>query len=150
MNLHPWHIHPQAKQPPPSSPFRIGIPKPPTRTTQSALQAVHFVGQPQPVADFQVPLSLETQTGCSVIRPASFTGIFVFKPTHNAISLEGAKAVAPTFDTIGFFARSIEDLELVADVFAQGDDESPTITELKDISVTVIKTPMWPRGDLVQ
>lgn len=43
------------------------------------------------VGDFQVPLSLGTQTGGSTIRPASYNGIFALKPTHNAISREGLK-----------------------------------------------------------
>ena len=67
-------------------------------------------GSAAAVADFQVPISLGSQTGGSVIRPASYTGIFAMKPTHNGISLEGQKAFAPTFDTFGFFTRSAEDL----------------------------------------
>jgi Asp-tRNA(Asn)/Glu-tRNA(Gln) amidotransferase A subunit family amidase len=93
-----------------------------------------------------VPLSLGAQTGGSVIRPASFTGIFAMKPTYNAISTEGQKTFSPTFDTIGFFARSVEDLELLADVFAIKDDQSPGDIPLKDISIALIKTPMWSRA----
>jgi Asp-tRNA(Asn)/Glu-tRNA(Gln) amidotransferase A subunit family amidase len=90
-----------------------------------------------------VPLSLGAQTGGSVIRPASFTGVFAVKPTHNAISPEGAKTFASTFDTLGFFARSIEDLQLVAGVFDLTDDEVPKDIALTDASVALIKTPMW-------
>ncbi|PTD07630.1 Glutamyl-tRNA [Fusarium culmorum] len=75
-------------------------------------------GSAAAVADLQVPLSLGAQTGGSIIRPASFTGIFAMKPTFNAISIEGQKAFAPTFDTFGFFGRSIDDLKLLADVFS--------------------------------
>ena len=49
-------------------------------------------GSAAAVADFQVPLSLGGQTGGSLIRPASFTGVFAMKPTHNAISPEGQKS----------------------------------------------------------
>lgn len=66
------------------------------------------------------------------------------KPTHNAISTEGQKTFAPTFDTFGFFARSIEDLQLLADVFAIKDDELPRDVPLKQLSVALVKTPMWP------
>ncbi|KAF5671552.1 amidase [Fusarium circinatum] len=95
------------------------------------------------VADFQVPLSLGSQTGGSVIRPASYTGVFAMKPTFGAISTEGQKPCAPSFDTIGFFARSIDDLQLLADVFGVKDDEPTTDMSLDQISVAVIKTPFW-------
>ncbi|KAL2845010.1 amidase signature domain-containing protein [Aspergillus pseudoustus] len=98
------------------------------------------------VADFQVTLSLGAQTGGSLIRPASYTGVFAIKPTYNAILLEGQKTFAPTFDTLGFFARSIEYLQLLADVFPIRDDESPKDILSLDVSVALIKTPMWPQA----
>ena len=101
-------------------------------------------GSAAAVADLQVPLSLGAQTGGSIIRPASFTGVFAMKPTYNAISPEGQKTFAPTFDTFGFFARSVDDLQLLADVFALNDDESPRDIPLEEISIALIKTPMWP------
>lgn len=100
-------------------------------------------GSAAAVADFQVTLSLGAQTGGSIIRPASFTGVFAMKPTFNAISVEGQKSFAPSFDTFGFFARSIEDLQLLADVFALQDDNPPQDTPLEEISVALVKTPLW-------
>ncbi|KAF0635996.1 hypothetical protein FPSE5266_20343 [Fusarium pseudograminearum] len=100
-------------------------------------------GSAAAVADLQVPLSLGAQTGGSIIRPASFTGIFAMKPTFNAISIEGQKAFAPTFDTFGFFGRSIEDLKLLADVFSLHDDDTPRDIPFDEISVAIVKTPMW-------
>ncbi|EEU42436.1 uncharacterized protein NECHADRAFT_40299 [Fusarium vanettenii 77-13-4] len=100
-------------------------------------------GSAAAVADFQVTLSLGAQTGGSLIRPASYTGVFAMKPTFNAISTAGSKPISPTFDTLGFFARSIEDLQLLADVFALHDDEPPRDIPLDEISVALIKTPMW-------
>lgn len=103
-------------------------------------------GSAAAVADLQVPMSLGAQTGGSVIRPASFTGVFAIKPTHNAISPEGSKTFAPTFDTLGVFARSIEDLALVADVFDLEDPGLPTVKPLIDISIALVKTPMWAQA----
>ncbi|KAM0417444.1 hypothetical protein ACHAPT_012593 [Fusarium lateritium] len=100
-------------------------------------------GSAAAVADLQVTLSLGTQTGGSLIRPASFTGVFAMKPTFNAISTAGQKPFAPTFDTFGFFARSVEDLQLLADAFALQDAEPPRDIPLDEISVALIKTPMW-------
>ncbi|KAK3326979.1 amidase signature domain-containing protein [Cercophora scortea] len=100
-------------------------------------------GSAAAVADYQVPISLGAQTGGSIIRPASFTGVFALKPTHNAISPEGQKTFSPTFDTLGFFARTIEDLQLVTDVFDLKDDEPPEDILLSKTTVAMIKTPMW-------
>lgn len=101
-------------------------------------------GSSAAVADFQVPVSLGTQTGGSTIRPGSFNGIWALKPTWNAISREGQKICSLNFDTLGLFARSVDDLELLADIFGLEDDEAP----LKEFSIkgakfAVCKTPVW-------
>ncbi|KAJ9137837.1 Amidase [Coniochaeta hoffmannii] len=77
------------------------------------------------VGDFQVPLALGTQTGGSTIRPGSFNGVYAFKPTWGAISREGLKIYSLMLDTLGLYARSVEDLELLSDVLALKDDETP-------------------------
>ncbi|TPX16996.1 uncharacterized protein E0L32_012355 [Thyridium curvatum] len=100
-------------------------------------------GSAAAVADLQVTLSLGAQTGGSIIRPASFTGVYAMKPTYDVISTEGQKAFAPTFDTFGFFARSVEDLQLLADVFGVQDDSTPSDIPLEELSVALMKTPMW-------
>ena len=46
------------------------------------------------VADFMVPLALGTQTGGSVLRPASFCGIVGYKPTFNLVNRAGVKPLA--------------------------------------------------------
>src|SRR6185436_378398 len=74
-------------------------------------------GSAAAVADMMVPLSLGTQTGGSVVRPASFCGVFGFKPTWGAISAEGAKLFSVTLDTSGWYARAIGDIALLAKVF---------------------------------
>jgi len=103
-------------------------------------------GSAAAVADQQVPLSLGAQTGGSLIRPASFNGVFAFKPTHNTISLEGTKIISASFDTIGFFARSIDDLQLVANVFNVEDDWPLDNVSFQDCSVALVRTPMWSQA----
>ncbi|KAI0466658.1 amidase [Xylaria cf. heliscus] len=101
------------------------------------------------VGDFQVPIALGTQTGGSMIRPASFNGIYALKPTWSAVTREGLKFYAPTLDTIGFFARCVEDLELVADLFGVEDDQAPTENfEVKGAKFAVVKTVVWPEARL--
>jgi Asp-tRNA(Asn)/Glu-tRNA(Gln) amidotransferase A subunit family amidase len=74
-------------------------------------------GSAASVADFHVPLSIGTQTGGSTIRPASFCGTYAFKPTFGLVSREGFKIYANTLDTVGWYGRSVADLQLLADVF---------------------------------
>ncbi|KAJ4287989.1 hypothetical protein N0V90_012004 [Kalmusia sp. IMI 367209] len=100
-------------------------------------------GSAAAVADFQVPLSVGTQTAGSVIRPASFVGIYAMKPTYSTISNDGQMTYSISVDTFGFFARSVEDLQLIADVFALQDDEVPIEKPLSKIHIAMIKTPLW-------
>jgi len=68
------------------------------------------------------------------------------KPSYNAISTAGQSTFSVTYDTTGFFARSLDDLQLVADVFAIKDDEPTEDVALKDMKVAMIKTPMWSQA----
>jgi Asp-tRNA(Asn)/Glu-tRNA(Gln) amidotransferase A subunit family amidase len=67
-------------------------------------------GSAAAVADFMVPASIGTQTGGSVIRPAAYCGVAALKPSFGAINRAGLKMVAESLDTIGVFAREVEDL----------------------------------------
>ena len=58
-------------------------------------------GSAASVADFHVPLAYGTQTGGSVLRPASYCGCVGFKPTFNLINRQGICFAAETLDTIG-------------------------------------------------
>lgn len=100
-------------------------------------------GSAAAVGDFQVPISLGTQTGGSVIRPASYCGIYGFKPTWNAVSREGIKFFSLTYDTFGFFSRTVDDLALMADVMGIEDDESPKAISLSGARFAVIKSMAW-------
>ncbi|EME38463.1 hypothetical protein DOTSEDRAFT_29506 [Dothistroma septosporum NZE10] len=101
------------------------------------------------VADFQATLSLGTQTGGSIIRPASFNGIYGMKPTWNAISREGQKIYSLDLDTLGFYGRSIEDLALCADVFGLKDDEVPRpISDARGLRVAFLKTMVWDHAGI--
>ncbi|HZB92486.1 MAG TPA: amidase [Stellaceae bacterium] len=64
------------------------------------------------VADGMMPLAFGTQTAGSVLRPASFCGVVGFKPSFGLIPTAGVKSLAPSLDTIGGFARSVEDVAL--------------------------------------
>ncbi len=74
-------------------------------------------GSAAAVADGHVRIALSTQTGGSTIRPASFCGIYGFKPTWGLVSREGVKLYANSLDTVGWHARSLKDCERVCDVY---------------------------------
>jgi amidase len=68
------------------------------------------------VAARLVDFALGTDTGGSVRVPASFVGVFGFRPTHDAVSLSGVVPFAPSYDTVGWFARDVATLNAVGDV----------------------------------
>lgn len=67
-------------------------------------------GSAAAVADGHVPIAIGTQTAGSVIRPASYCGVFGFKPTFGVVSRAGIKIQSETLDTVGVFARSLDDV----------------------------------------
>ncbi|KAH6889323.1 amidase signature domain-containing protein, partial [Thelonectria olida] len=97
------------------------------------------------VGDFQVPIALGTQTGGSTIRPASFNGIYGFKPTWNAISREGQKIYALVLDTLGLYARCVDDLVLLTEVFGFEDDEEDAtpFDGIEGARFAICKTNVW-------
>ena len=66
------------------------------------------------------PLALGTQTAGSLLKPAAYCGLLAFKPSFGLVSLEGVKPLAPSFDTVGWYGRSVRDLERVARVLIPG------------------------------
>ena len=73
-------------------------------------------GSASAVAFGLVDFALGTDTGGSVRVPASNCGIYGFRPSHGFISVAGVNPFAPTFDTVGVFARDVEVFAQVAEV----------------------------------
>ena len=60
------------------------------------------------------PIATGTQTGGSVIRPASFCGVAGFKPSYRLLPTIGMKCVSWHLDTAGLFAASVADVAFAA------------------------------------
>jgi Asp-tRNA(Asn)/Glu-tRNA(Gln) amidotransferase A subunit family amidase len=67
-------------------------------------------GSAAAVAARMVPLALGTQTGGSVLRPASFCGVAGFKTTYGLLPMDGVFPFARSLDTLGFFTYSAADM----------------------------------------
>jgi Asp-tRNA(Asn)/Glu-tRNA(Gln) amidotransferase A subunit family amidase len=118
-------------------------------------------GSAAAVAAGMVPLALGSQTAGSTIRPASYCGVFGFKPTHGLIPRHGMFRISRTLDHVGLFARSIEDVALLAEQlvgyderdpdsrprartpYGKAADEEPPLPPM----FAFVKTPHWDRVD---
>jgi Asp-tRNA(Asn)/Glu-tRNA(Gln) amidotransferase A subunit family amidase len=99
-------------------------------------------GSAAAVADFMAPLALGTQTGGSVLRPASFCGVVGFKPSFGRYNRSGLKMAAESVDTIGSMARTIADIELLDAVLTRAKLDPSRALEAAP-RIGVCRTPMW-------
>lgn len=82
-------------------------------------------GSAAAVATGMVPLAIGSQTNGSVIRPASFCGVYGYKPSHGLISRYRMLRQSRMLDQIGVFARSTVDAALIAETLMAFDDRDP-------------------------
>ena len=115
-------------------------------------------GSAAAVAASMVPLAVGTQTNGSVIRPAAFCGVYGFKPTHGRIPRSGILKLSRALDHVGVFARTLQDIALIAEELcghhAEDPDSMPrarvpfaeVMAEEPPIQprLAFIKTPHWP------
>ncbi len=111
----------------------------------SRMTGVSSAGSAAAVADLMVPVALGTQTGGSVLRPASYCGCIGFKPTFGAYNIANVKPAVISFDTLGLLARTMEDVALFHAVLtgelAPAAAAAPTAGGAPRIGVC--RTPMW-------
>jgi Asp-tRNA(Asn)/Glu-tRNA(Gln) amidotransferase A subunit family amidase len=118
-------------------------------------------GSSAAVACNMVPLAIGSQTNGSVIRPASFCGVYGFKPSFGAISRSGVLALSRALDTVGVFARTVPDLALAAEPLFGFDERDPD-THLRarqhlaaiaaqepplEPVFAFVKSPVWEQAD---
>ncbi|HKI65220.1 MAG TPA: amidase [Burkholderiales bacterium] len=100
-------------------------------------------GSAAAVADRMLPLAFGTQTGGSVIRPAAFCGVVGYKPSFGLLPRTGVKAISDSFDTVGVFARAVEDAALLVAALS-GRDALRIPASLNAPRLGLCRTPQWP------
>ena len=117
-------------------------------------------GSAAAVAAGMIPLAIGTQTNGSVIRPASFCGVYGYKPTFGLISRHLVLQQSRPLDQVGVFARSIEDVALVAESIIGHDSMDPDtklqakpelfLTQAQpppvDPFLAFVKSPVWDQA----
>jgi len=100
-------------------------------------------GSAASVAAFMVPGAIGSQTAGSVIRPAAFCGVVGFKPSRGLIPRTGMLSISPTLDTVGVFARTLEDAGLIAECLAGFDagDSATRPTATPPLAATAVSEP---------
>jgi amidase len=106
---------------------------------------VSSAGSAASVADFMVPLANGTQTGGSVIRPASLCGLYGFKGSLNALDRAGIRHLKPSIDTLGLFARSLADIALMRGALVVGGNTKIRRSG-KAPRIGVARTHVWPQA----
>ncbi|MEH2203765.1 MAG: AtzE family amidohydrolase [Nostoc sp.] len=86
-------------------------------------------GSAAAVAVGLVPLTLGSDTNGSIRVPAALCGVFGFKPTYGRLSRAGVALFSSSFDHVGPFARSVQDIAMVFDVLQGEDDRDPICTK---------------------
>lgn len=103
-------------------------------------------GSAAAVADAMIPLAIGTQTGGSVIRPASFCGIVGFKPSYNAIPRAGVCLQSHSLDTVGVFAKDPIGAGLLAETLSRQPMMPPrTLTRAPKLGF--VSLPGWESAD---
>lgn len=101
-------------------------------------------GSAAAVADHQVAIALGTQTAGSMIRPASYCGVFGFKPSFGRYPLDGVLTTSPSLDTLGVFARTLADICAVDEILAR----EPGVAVPDGLPVVgLCRSPAWQAAD---
>lgn len=117
-------------------PGKTANPRNPTHTPGGSSS-----GSAAAVADWMAPLAFGTQTAGSVIRPAAYCGIVGYKGSHGLHDITGIKLLSETLDTLGFFARSVEDVALFSAAVAGR--PRPDLDLDRPPRIGLCRTPQW-------
>uniref|UniRef100_A6VWC7 Amidase n=1 Tax=Marinomonas sp. (strain MWYL1) TaxID=400668 RepID=A6VWC7_MARMS len=100
-------------------------------------------GSAAAIADGMVPMALGSQTAASVIRPAAYCGAIGYVGSRGEFSLRGGQPLAQSLDSLGLFARNVEDIQLLRAVLLR----QPASTKTSELVAP--KCVLVCHGDLV-
>lgn len=118
-------------------------------------------GSAASVASFMTPLAVGSQTNGSVIRPAAFSGVYGYKPSQGLISRYRVLKLSRRLDTMGVFARTLEDTALIGESLMMYDSHDPDMRPRArprihkimaeeppvDPNLAFVRTPVWDRAE---
>jgi aspartyl-tRNA(Asn)/glutamyl-tRNA(Gln) amidotransferase subunit A len=90
-----------------------GTPRNPHGRNEARVPGGSSSGSAVAVARGLVPVAIGTDTGGSVRIPAAFNGIIGYKASTDRYPMDGVFALSETLDTLGIFARTVEDVVVV-------------------------------------
>jgi amidase len=90
-----------------------------------------------------VPVALATQTAGSVIRPGAFSGVVAYKGSFGWTDTAGIHPLAPSFDTLGFYARAVADIAPVRAALAR---EARDRVAVRKPMIGLCRTPQWDQA----
>ena len=99
------------------------------------------------IAAKMAPLSIGTQTGGSVIRPASFCGVVGYKPSYGLISTNGILKTSYHLDQVGVFGNSVEDVKILSEILFSKDKLTKKKHYSKKPRFVFFKTDRWRNVD---
>ena len=98
-------------------------------------------GSAAAVAAGMIPLAVGTQTGGSVIRPASYCGVAAIKPSFGILPTVGIKCFSWSLDTPGLFAASADDLAFALAQITGRSDLDGSVAKLKGLKLGILRQP---------
>ncbi|UQN36888.1 amidase [Alcaligenes aquatilis] len=99
-------------------------------------------GSAAAVAANVVPVALGTQTAGSVVRPATFCGIYGFKPSFGALPSSGLKTISPSLDTVGILGQGLDDVRRVFNALRSTPEVSQVLLQAP-LRMSFLHTPWW-------
>ena len=105
-------------------PGKTGNPHDPSRSAGTSSS-----GSAAAVAARMVPAAMSTQTAASTVRPASYCGIFCFKPSFGTVPRTGVLKTTDTLDSMAFMARCVADVSSLFEVCRVRGKNYPVIEE---------------------
>ncbi|MFT4564988.1 MAG: Asp-tRNA(Asn)/Glu-tRNA(Gln) amidotransferase A subunit family amidase [Gammaproteobacteria bacterium] len=94
------------------------------------------------VCDRMVPIAFGNQTAGSLIRPAAYCGVYGLKPTYGTTDGAGILPLQLYFDTLGYMARCIEDLQSFYGIVSEK-DQTTQWPEAQPAKIGICETFQW-------